>query len=456
MPKFFPDFTIPILCGRVGIVATGVVLIIMYVIAVLSPLLLVTALGLHSPNETSYEVARSFALAAFVILMLQPLLVARIKWIEKPFGMDVVSRFHKAMGLFATVLLLCHPPLMVLGGGGLPLVTSLDQPWYLWLGRGALVLLLFHTLLSIYWERAGLTFEGWRKAHYIVAPLILLLAFVHSWQTGDDLKHTSVLALWVVLLLIALGSYGYHKFVMPSLLARYPLRVTDVKQETHNVWTIKMAPASGQSISDYYPGQFHFVTFQRWRNLPIEEHHWTISSSPTEQGFVSSTIKESGDFTTTIGQTMPGDQAVVQGPFGRFSYVLHPEDRQIVFIAGGIGITPIRAMLRHMRDTKAPVEALLLYANRLEKDIVFREELAEIEAGDKPPVQVVHVLSHPDLTWAGEKGYVDREMIERLLGSVAGKAFYVCGPPGMNAQVIDTLRNLGVPYENIRTEIFSL
>ncbi|HIE26514.1 TPA: hypothetical protein EYP66_04440 [Candidatus Poribacteria bacterium] len=74
----------------------------------------------------------------------------------------------------------------------------------------------------------------------------------------------------------------------------------------------------GRSNLPLLPGQFHFIKLYREGGLPVEEHPFTISSSPTEKGFVSSTIKESGDFTATIGQTKPGDTASVQGPYGRF------------------------------------------------------------------------------------------------------------------------------------------
>jgi ferredoxin-NADP reductase len=230
----------------------------------------------------------------------------------------------------------------------------------------------------------------------------------------------------------------------------------EVKQEIHNVWTVKMAPPEGGLLYDYLPGQFHFITFHRGGNLPVEEHHWTISSSPYQKAFISSTIKESGDFTSTIGLTRPGDKAVVQGPFGRFSYVLHAEDKDIVFIAGGIGITPFIGMLRHMRDTKADLNVLVLYANRSEKDIVFREELAQMAADERPRLTVVHVLGNPGTDWTGEKGYVDREKMERHVGPVESKGFYVCGPPPMSAKIIETLLSMGVPYSRIRREIFSL
>lgn len=434
----------------------GIALVVAYVIIVTSPLLLVTALGLHSPNELIYEIARSFALSAFAILCLQPVLAARLKWIESPYGMDVLSRFHKYMGIFVTILLLLHPPFLVLGGGGLPLITSLDQPWYIWFGKIGLLVLLVHTLLSVFPSRLGLKFEQWRRIHYILAPLIIVLVFVHGWETGDDLKDLPVRGLWIILILGSLSAYMYHKIWKPAVLSRHPYRVLEVKQEIHNVWTVKMAPTEHGRLYDYLPGQFHFITFLRGGNFPVEEHHWTISSSPTQKEFVSSTIKESGDFTSTIGLTKPGDKAVIQAPFGRFSYVLHPEDKDIVFIAGGIGITPFIGMLRYMRDTKADLNVLLLNANRSEKDIVFRSELAEIEAAGKPSLKVIHILSNPGADWTGEKGYVDREKIERYVRLVDGKGFYVCGPPPMSAKIIETLLSMGVPYNRIRTEIFSL
>jgi predicted ferric reductase len=333
----------------------------------------------------------------------------------------------------------------------------LDQPWYIWVGRIGLVLLLVHTLISVYSNRVGLTFEQWRRIHYVLAPLIIVLVFVHSLEAGDDLKLAQVQVLWVILLAAAAAAYIYHKIIVPARLRRSPYRVVDVQPEAPKVWTVKLAPPEGEALYAYQPGQFHFITFNRGPNLPTEEHHWTISSSPTQKGFVTSTIKESGDFTSTIGLTKPGDTALVQGPFGRFSYTLYPKEKNFVFIVGGIGITPLMSMLRHMRDTKAEVDVMLLYANRTEKDIVFREELAAIEAGDAPRLKVVHILSEPEPGWNGETGYVDREKIARYLSSnMSENAFYVCGPPAMNTKVIETLLAMGVPYPRIHTEIFSL
>lgn len=115
---------------------------------------------------------------------------------------------------------------------------------------------------------------------------------------------------------------------------------------------------------------------------------------------------EVGDFTSTIKETRAGDRAAVHGAFGRFSYALHPEERDLVFIAGGIGITPLISMLRHMRDTRDDRSVLLFYANPAEDRIVLRRELEEIENGRHPMLKLVHALSHPDEGWSGERGQI--------------------------------------------------
>jgi predicted ferric reductase len=207
---------------------------------------------------------------------------------------------------------------------------------------------------------------------------------------------------------------------------------------------------------DYLPGQFQFVTFFRNRDLPVEEHHWTISSSPTERRYVSSTIKELGDFTSSIGKTKPRDTAAVHAPFGRFSYILHPNERDLVFIVGGIGITPLMSMLRHMRETQSENHVLLLYANKTEEDIVFRRELREIEAGGHPRLTTVHILSKASEKWQGETGYIDSEKIRRFCGNPTEKTFYLCGPEALVDGVATFLRSEGVQDSHMHREIFSL
>lgn len=431
--------------------------ILLYVAIVFSPLVLVALAHPLTDHSFVYTVGKNLALVGFTILALQFVVSARLKWIERPFGLDVLFHFHKAMAVLASALLISHPLLISIGGNSWSVIFGPQVIWHLWLGRIALLILLVHVLLASFRFIIKLNYETWRFVHNLSAALILPLGFFHSWNAGGDLQLASIRALWVLLFLIAIAGYLWHRVVRRLLLRRNPYKVTHVQRETEGVWTISLAPLHGEGRFDFLPGQFHFITFYRALNLPVEEHHWTISSSPTTPDVLCSTIKESGDFTASIGKTKPGDMALVDGPFGRFSYALHPDEQELVFIAAGIGITPLMSMLRHLRDMRSERSVTLLYANNSESDIVFRDELADLESSGVIPLQVVHVLSKPSDTWQGERGRLDKDKINRLSGpELTSRSFYICAPTDLLNVTIRTLRSSGVPAARIHFERFNL
>ena len=433
----------------------GTFKVLLYVLLVTLPVWFTTWFGAKAEGIL-HDVAINFALVGFMMLTFQFLLAARVKWIERTFGLDMLIRYHKYVAVAAAGFLLLHPILLALAHGSLTLLIGLKLPWYIWAGKAALILVIANVLISVYQGRMGLKFEKWRLLHDLLASTILVLIFVHPWFAGDDLEHFPTQTLWIIMSLMAAWMFIYHRFLRPKQLAGHPYRVTEVQQETGNVWTVKLAPPAGRHIPDYLPGQFHFLTFHRASGLPVEEHHWTISSSPAQKDYISSTIKGVGDFTKTIPQTRPGDTATVHGSFGRFSHVLHPHERDLVFLAGGIGITPLMSMLRYMRDTDDDRSVVLLYGNRMEADVVFRRELEKMAAGKRPDLTVVHVLSGAGKDWTGETGHVDGKRIQKYCGSELNrKTFYVCGPRKMAEGLIETLFEMGVSKTQIRQEIFS-
>jgi predicted ferric reductase len=433
----------------------SVVLVVLYILVVAFPLILAVIFNPGYGGSFFYGLGKNFALVGLAIISYQILLAGRFKWIERPFGFDILIRFHKHMALLGISMLVLHPVFLVVGGAGWELVLSMDSVWYLWLGRIAIALLIINAILTRFQFSLRIKFEKWRIMHDALAPAIIILGFVHSWNIGSDIWNTPMRILWILLLGVSIILFVYHRFVRPFLLSRRPYKVIEVREEADKVWTVRMQPPEGARIFNYLPGQFQFITFKRTKDLPVEEHHWTISSSPRESGYVSSTIKALGDFTATIGETKAGDTAVIHAPFGRFSYVLHMDEKSLVFIAGGIGITPMMGMLRHMHDIKSDMPVVLLYGNSQEKDIVFRSELEEIVKGGHPALKVVHVLSKPDENWKGETGSIDRERIQKHCAEVKGKGFYVCGPPGLVKTTIKNLRDLKVHDNRIHIELFS-
>jgi predicted ferric reductase len=435
----------------------GTVLILLYAVLISLPIILVFWQKPEGDGNIIIELGKAFALSGFAILALQFVLASRLHWIARPFGLEILLRYHKAMAILGGLLILLHPILLAAGSGYWELLYGFKQPWPILLGKIAFLLLLIQIVTTIYRQRLRLKFEKWRLLHN-VAPLIFLFAFIHSLQVGEeDLGPTPLQILWWSFLGIVALTYGYHKLMVPTLSRRRAYHISGVKQESHDTWTLSMQPSPGASQPDYRPGQFQFVVLWRGeRGLPVEEHHFTIASSP-KAAELQMTIKSVGDFTATIGQTQPGDRVSVEGPFGRFSYTLRPQDKNLVFLAGGIGITPLMSMLRHMRDTQADISVLLFWGNKTEADIIFREELEAMAAGEKPRLQVVHLLDKPGASWQGEKGYLSSDLLKKYIKEgFAEKTYYICGPPVMADLTLRVLRELGVPADRIDYEQFWL
>lgn len=430
----------------------------LYALAVAAPMIIVSATEAEEGEEALLlTLGDGCAIIALGILLMQPFLAARIRWIEKPFGLDRVYRFHRAMGVSAGCLLVLHPFFLAANSGHWRLLTSFQLPWYIMLGKLGALAVVATVLTSLFYGAIRLKFESWRVLHNCLAVTLVGIGLVHSGVTADLFGRPVVVAAWVIAAAAVLAIYGWHRLLRPIRLKARSWTIVEVTPETHNVWTVKLEPPVGSPVPDYLPGQFHFLTFYRHIGR-VEEHPFTISSSPTQKHFVTSTIKASGDFTSTIGDCTCGSDAAARlGPFGRFSCALHPEEKDLVFIAGGIGMTPFMSMLRWMHDTSVDARVTLLYGNRTEKDIVFRKELDGIAKSGRPALVVAHILSEPDASWKGERGRIDADKVARLAGKdLAGKTFYLCGPPPMMKSLRAALRKLGVPCGKIRSERFAL
>jgi predicted ferric reductase len=436
---------------------SGPLRVALYLLVAVFALLLLVWVRPHTDDGLIHQLGKNCALVAFVVLCLQAVLAARAKWIERPFGLDMVFRFHKAAGVVALALLAAHVTLVALGSHDWRLLTAFEVRWPVWVGRLALLALAANVVASLWRVKLRLEFQAWRRWHNLLAVAIIAFGFVHSVVLGGDLQSRALRAYWVAALGTAAAIHHWHKVLRPRSLRRRPYTVTAVRGEGPRIWTVELAPPAGESAFPYAPGQFHYVTFRRGRGLPVEEHHWTISSTPTRPG-VGSTIKEVGDFTSTIGQTRVGDRADVDGAYGRFSYRVHPDEDDLVFVSGGIGVTPFLAMLRHMHDTGARKSVLLLWGNRAEQDLFAREELDEIAASGRPQLRVVHFLTHASEHWRGERGRIGEEVLARYLAPPARgtRGAYVCCPPPMAREIIRALGKLGVPAAHVHHEGFAL
>jgi ferredoxin-NADP reductase len=210
-----------------------------------------------------------------------------------------------------------------------------------------------------------------------------------------------------------------------------------------------------EGYPDYRPGAYF------WVELPERGHmddkglrrHISLVTSPTEEGVVGlATRLRDTAFKRTLAELAVGDEVEVEEPKGSF---LLPEDTdaEYVFVAGGIGITVFRSMLRYIADTRQPYRVTLLYSNRDRESTAFLEELEDLERQIEGLRVVLTMTDDPD--WDGETRRFDADVIAELAGGLEGRTFLVAGPPPMAEAVADALRAAGVPDERVLSDKFS-
>ncbi len=207
---------------------------------------------------------------------------------------------------------------------------------------------------------------------------------------------------------------------------------------------------------EHQPGQYVFYELDVL-DFPDERgnrRHFTISSSPTEKGILMFTTRMRGSgFKETLRHAPLGYEINIGTPLGHF-VMPEGETRRHVFIAGGIGITPYRSMLRYAVDTKKPIDVVLLDFNHSSADIVFGQELEEI-ARQMATFSLVHVLSDPEPGWKGEKGRLNEALLRKWVPNLDQRLFWISGPPPMVTAYKELVKQTGVGDQAIRTDSFA-
>lgn len=204
---------------------------------------------------------------------------------------------------------------------------------------------------------------------------------------------------------------------------------------------------------EYQAGQAVDLTLQI-DGLDDDTRHFTIASAPGQPEIAVATRLQDTSFKNALRGLEPGVEVSIDGPSG--SFLLHDDDsRPGVFLAGGIGITPFRAMIHDIVRADRPHAATLFYSNTHPEDAAFLDELQEL-ASSHPRLEVIPTMTglDDDADWTGETDHIDEAMLRRHLGDLDGPVFYAAGPPDMVRDMQTMLREAGVPNDAVRTEAF--
>jgi predicted ferric reductase len=391
-------------------------------------------------------------LAAYLLLVLVALM-ARIPLLEHRVGSDVLTRVHRALGEYTVSLAACHALLIILGYAltahtnpvSEAVNLELDYPDVL-MATAALGLLIWVGVVSARAVRRRLAYESWYYIHLYVY-LAIALAFSHEFANGAEFStspHNRMI--WVAAHVLVAALLVFFRFAVPIYRSlKHDVRVASVVRESKGVVSLHL---TGRDLSRLriQPGQF-----LRWRFLDRahwwQSHPYSVSAAPEDRR-LRITVKNLGDGSRALSKLRPGTRVWFEGPYGAFTARrLDPAaGGKVLMIAGGVGITPLRALFESLPGGGG--KAVLLYRASDQAELPLYQELAEIARergfGLFPLIGPRH--TKPDPFSAAE--------LRRLVPDLAERDVYLCGPPGLVHAARKGLHRAKVPGRRIHVESF--
>lgn len=427
-----------------------------YGLLCLLPLFLAAGQGLPVRNIFR-ELSSGLVMVGYVMMLLQFVLSGRFEWLSGRVGIDRIMRFHQVASWVVLAFIVAHPLLYAaprLSPNPADALVSLNRMFSSPTLRSGVIawwLMILLVPLAVFRDRLPFRYELWRLSHGLMAIAIALLGTQHTLHVGTHSANRWLAAFWIAATLLAVLAMLHVYVLKPLLQLRKPYRAVTNRKLADRMWEITVQPERGAAMR-FAPGQFV------WLNLghspfSLTEHPFSISSAPVKRPQIAFTIKESGDFTNHIGSVAVGTRAYLDGPHGNFT----PAGRTakgLVFIAGGVGFAPIMGMLRQLKAERYPHPLRLIYGNRIEAQILYREEIEALK--EDLDFEVTYVVSEAPDGWPGLTGELTASLLDKCLAAIRGDEwlFFVCGPPPMMNSVERALVARGVPRARIVSERF--
>jgi predicted ferric reductase len=390
-------------------------------------------------------------LAGYTIVVLLALM-ARVPALERGVGTDRLARWHAMGGRYTVSLAVAHT-LLIIWGYAVSTHTNvvhetsslvLTYPDVL-MGTVAVFLLLAVGIVSARAARRKLSYETWHFIH-LYTYLAVALAFSHQFSTGADfISNAKARWLWSALYICVAALLFWYRFLTPIRAAfRHQLRVVEVRRENSDVFSVIMG---GQHLDELgtEAGQFF-----RWRFLTRDlwwaANPYSLSAAPRSD-FLRITVKVAGAHSAALVALRPGTRVLAEGPYGSFT-AGRRRQRKVLLLAGGVGITPLRALFETLPG--GPGEVEMIYRANTVDDLVLCHELDGIARGRGA---TVHYLLGPPKR--GNRDHLSAPRLRHLIPDIRERDVFLCGPEPMMVAARAGLRSAGVARRHIHDESFS-
>jgi predicted ferric reductase len=406
--------------------------------------------SVHGLAEWLINSGRITGLGAGYAMAVLLFLMARIPSVDRAVGTDRLTRWHAMGGRYAVSLVVAHGVLILWGYAvaahtgpvdqAKTLLTSYPDVLMATIAGGLLVSVGVSSARA---ARRRLEYETWHFIH-LYTYLAVALSFSHTFATGADFAHSAPARwAWSALYIAAAGSVMWFRMIVPVYQSfRHRLIVSAVRTEAPGVISVYL---TGRRVKDLgaHAGQFF-----RWRFLTKDlwwaANPYSLSLDPAREG-LRITVKVEGRHSAALARLKPGTRVFAEGPSGGLTAVRRTRYK-VLLIAGGVGITPLRALFAALPARRGDL-TLLVRAPSWDK-VMFRAELDAIAA--RRGARVVYLVGRRS------HGYdpITAPTLREIVPDIAAHDVYVCGPEAMTEKTVAALRRSGVPRRHIHRESF--
>jgi predicted ferric reductase len=392
-------------------------------------------------------------LVGFAMLLAQFVTSGRFEIISSGIGLDRTMGFHRLAAIGLALLLIFHVVLLAgRASGSLPdllarLGLYLTRP-AMFTGTFALALILLLTVWAR-WLRSATRYEVWRLVHGLGAVLAALFALHHIWRFSDVTRHPAVWLWYAIMAGAAFLTIFTVYIIRPARAYRLGAAVEKVARLSDSIVEVIVRLPDKTGFS-FRAGQFAWLAFAGRHTLT--DNPFSIASAPGELPALRFLVREAGDLTRKLISLKPGTQVAIDGPHG--SFTVPAGARQLVLVAGGIGIAPILGIFRDLMARPGPLSLRIMVAVRDPGDAIVGQEISALEGSRD--VRTILTCDEEPLPPGCEKGPPTRDHVRRLLAGLepAQTAVLLCGPPGMTEVMAEAFLAEGIPAERIELESF--
>ncbi len=426
-------------------IAISVLIIFSAISIIISGAAAFSGIGPDADGSTLlYAAGRLMGMLGFLCLSLLIFSGETARFFDRFFGMDRIIKFQRMFSAITGLIVVSHPILFIISDISFArflvpgaTTTAISA------GAVSLYVMLMVLIASKFYKR--ISHKAWQFIHIAIYALFFM-SFYHMTQGTAFITSPGFMIMgYATLSAILIGIiYRTTRKLMGFFGPRH--HVEAIRKETDNTFSMLVKPDRGKM--NFKAGQFCFLRIDK--NKLHARHPFTIASSPKD-AHLQFTIKRDGRFTRTAEKMKAGEEVAVDGPYGQFFIEEHEKD--LVFIAGGVGITPFRSMIKQMADLGTDKKVALLYCCRRKEDIIFKSFFDSI---DEPWFKKTYVLSRGDTEDSEDykKGHINKDIIRESIIDFRSPTFYICGSESLKRDVVEMLAELGVEKNSIKIEDF--